>query len=394
MDNYSLREFAPSTMMPFRSVSNPDRRTTGGRFTADLAFGARTQATVGVDLQENRHALRATMNEMMMPYESMSRAEDGRFRSVGAFGEFTVAAGPAGRVIGGLRVDDWYARDSRDLLAVGMTRVPNPTAGEERRRTLVGGFGRYERDLAGGPLTAFAGLGHVERFPDYWELLAAGKESATSLSAFGTRPERTTQLDTGLVHAGARSSFSLSAFYSDVQDYILIQSNYPKGMRRTTITRNVDASTWGGEIDGIYGLLPSLTLTGTLAYTRGHNETDDAPLAQMPPLEARVGLEYARGPWSAGGLVRMVAEQDRYVVNQGNIVGQDLGPTAGFTVFSLNGGWRPLEHVSITAGIDNVFDRTYAEHLSRGGAMVSGYQQTTKVNEPGRTLWLKLDLVY
>jgi iron complex outermembrane receptor protein len=394
MDNYSLRTFTPTASMPNRSVSNPDRHTTGGKVTADLAFGQRVEATVGVDRQENRHTLRSSMNQAMLPYEDMARVEDGRFRNAGVFGEFTVLAGASGRVIAGLRVDDWYAEDSRETLSVGMSRVPNPTAGEERNETLVGGFGRYERDLSVAPLTLYAGLGHVERFPDYWELISAGKESADSLSAFHTRPEKTTQFDTGLVYAATRLSFSASAFYSDVQDYILIQSNYLKGARRTTISRNVDATTWGGEADALYALLPSLRLSGTLAYTQGRNATDDAPLAQMPPLEARIGLDYLRGAWSAGALVRSVAEQDRYVINQGNIVGQDLGPTQGFTVFSINGGWRPRAGMLLTAGIDNLFDRTYAEHLSRGGAMVSGYEQTTKVNEPGRTLWMKFDLAF
>jgi iron complex outermembrane receptor protein len=41
-----------------------------------------------------------------------------------------------------------------------------------------------------------------------------------------------------------------------------------------------------------------------------------------------------------------------------------------------------------------VFDRTYAEHLSRSGAMVPGYLQTTRVNEPGQTLWMKVNLTY
>jgi iron complex outermembrane receptor protein len=40
--------------------------------------------------------------------------------------------------------------------------------------------------------------------------------------------------------------------------------------------------------------------------------------------------------------------------------------------------------------VDNLFDKTYAEHLSRSGAMVPGYEQTVRVNEPGRTLWLKV----
>ena len=34
-----------------------------------------------------------------------------------------------------------------------------------------------------------------------------------------------------------------------------------------------------------------------------------------------------------------------------------------------------------------------AEHISRAGSMVPGFVQTARVNEPGRFLWLKCDLV-
>ena len=126
-----------------------------------------------------------------------------------------------------------------------------------------------------------------------------------------------------------------------------------------------------------------------LAHVRGDNRTDSTPLAQMSPLEARLALGYERGAWTAGALVRAVAAQDRYVVGQGNIVGQDIGPTGGFSLLSLNAAWRPRDGMLVAAGVDNLFDRVYAEHLSRAGAMVQGYVQTRRVNEPGRTLWLK-----
>ena len=100
-------------------------------------------------------------------------------------------------------------------------------------------------------------------------------------------------------------------------------------------------------------------------------------------------LGYERAAWSAGALLRVVAAQDRFVVGQGNIVGQDIAPTGGFAILSLNAGWRPRDSLLVTAGIDNLFGRDYAEHLSRAGAMVSGFTQTTRVGEPGRTLWLK-----
>jgi len=392
MDNYSLRTFAPSMMMPNRAASNPDRQTVGGRVAIDLGTEDKSamSVTVGMDAQENRHRIRSTMNELILPYETLARVQDARFRNYGVFGELTIPFAEAQRIVTGARVDRWYARDYRSTIALnmGMMNLPNPTVGAERNQTLSGGFARWEIDGRETPMTWFAGVGHVERFPDYWEAFS-DKETAASLSAFGIDPERTTQLDVGAVYSSRGLQFSLSGFYSDIGDFILIRSRYMKGARMATIARNVDATTYGAEADVAFAWTSSLKLTGTLAYTHGENDTDKLPLAQMPPLEARLALDYRRPTWSVGALMRGVAKQDRYAVNQGNIVGQDLGPTAGFAIFSLNGSWRASKTVLVTAGVDNLFDRDYAEHLSRAGAAVTGFTQTTRVNEPGRTAWLK-----
>ena len=66
--------------------------------------------------------------------------------------------------------------------------------------------------------------------------------------------------------------------------------------------------------------------------------------------------------------------------------------TAGFAIFSVNAGYRPRKGTLISAGIDNLFDKTYAEFISRGGASIGGFTQTTRVNEPGRTFWLKANI--
>lgn len=391
MDNYSLRTFVPSMMMPNRSVSNPDRRTTGGRLAFDLAGPRGMTASIGIDRQENRHRVRSTMNETMMPYENLAFMKDGWFQNTGLFAEATIPAGLGQRLIAGARADRWKAHDTRANVALGMMgSMPNPTADARRRTTLASGFARFERDLANQPATVYVGVGHVERFPDYWETLAANREAANSLSAFGTRPEKTNQLDVGVVWRSERLQLSLSGFASRIDDYILLESNVMKGMRATTIVRNIDARTVGAEADAAFALSPAWKLSGALAYTRGSNRSDGGALAQMPPLELRAGLDWRRGNWSAGALTRVVAAQQRYALNQGNIVGQDLGPTGGFAVVSLNGAWRPSPAVLVSAGVDNLFDRVYAEHLSRGGSMVSGFTQTTRVNEPGRTVWLKI----
>jgi iron complex outermembrane receptor protein len=332
-----------------------------------------------------------------MPYQTMTRAADAAIDDYGVFGEVTRNFAATNRVVAGLRLDTWSARDQRTTIAAMMGSSANPTANEKRSATNPGGFARYEHDLSASPATAYVGVGFTERAPDYWELIT--NESLTTTSAFHTNSEKTTQLDTGLnFHRGSLTA-SVSAFYNDVVDYILVQTNVAKssgmgGMATSmaTVTRNIDASSWGGEAELGYAFAENWKLDASLAYVQGRNKTDHLPLAQQPPLEGRLGLSYATPVCTVGALTRMVATQNRYALNQGTIIGQDLGRTGGLTVFSLNAGWRVTRHALITTGVDNLFDKTYAEHLSRNGGGVTGYPITTRINEPGRTLWIKLDL--
>jgi len=396
MDNYSLRTQTAMTKM----VSNPDRETMGLRSVLGLAMGDTTRAKVGVDYQSNRHTLRSSMNQATTPYELMARTEDANFRNYGVFGEATYDVNDSARVIGGLRVDSWHAEDKRAASLTArdannnLYTVANPTSGQSRDKLLSSGFVRLERDLASTPATVYAGIGHTERFPDYWELISANKESLTTTSAFNTSPEKTTQLDAGLHYSEGAVSGSVSAFYSKVKDFILIQSRVVKAVpttRTITVTRNVDATTYGAEAGVAYQLAEYIKVDGSLAYVHGNNDTDGTALGQMSPLEVRIGLNYDNKVWSFGGLVRGVAAQDRVAVNQGNIAGQDIAASKGFGVLSLNAGWRINKAAQLTAGVDNLLNKSYAEHISRAGTMVSGFTQTTRVNEVGRNLWVKLN---
>ncbi len=397
MDNYSLRAFTPTMMRNAPAASNPDYRLVGGRGLAELAFTDATAVTLGVDFQEGRHRSRSTNNQPVTPYESLRRAVDATIAEHGIFGELARTLAIGRQLIAGLRLDRWRAKDHRAMIAGTTSSSPNPTAQARRRSTRGGGFVRYEHDLESVPATSYVGLGYTERAPDYWELIAY--ESLTSKSAFPTRSEKTTQLDSGMHWRRGPLTASVSAFVNVARDYILVQTNVPKpgGMSGTgmtpalaTVSRNVDASAWGGEAVLRYALNQNWKIDGSLASVRGRNKTDGLPLAQQPPLEGRFGFAYATERWSVGGLTRLVAEQNRFALDQGTIIGRDLGRTSGFAVFSLNAGWRVNAHALLTTGVDNVLDKTYAEHLSRNGGGVAGYPITTRVNEPGRTLWLRL----
>lgn len=401
MDNYHLRHGAVTPM-----ASNPDRKTMGGRLAFTFLAGENAVLVVGGDFQDNRHRTRSgSPGGMPGYYRDQPRVEDAEFGNLGLFSELTWQLTSASRLVGGLRVDEWQATDKRRTIAIGSGMmggsVANPDAGKDRHETLTGGFVRYERDFSGG--TAYAGLGHSERAPDFWEVTkeGAGRDNGASVSAFGAiKPEKTTQSDLGVtLQSGPWQGFA-SVFYSRIDDYILIESQYAKpaamgmGVRRTTVARNVDATTWGGEAGVAYRFSPAWRGAASLAYVHGKNDSDGHALGQMPPLEGRFDLEWRHGAWFGGALLRLVAAQNRTAPNQGNIVGQDLDKSGGFGVFSLHGGYRLNKRATITFGVDNLFDRAYAEFISKSGeaSAIQGYEQTTRVNEPGRTGWVRAQI--
>lgn len=391
MDNYSLR--SPSGMASNPMAMNPERITRGAKAIMTLSLSGDTELTAGVDAQRNEHTSRSTMNQTLMPYAGMERMDDTRFDQVGVFTELSHIFLGDSRLVAGLRVDEWRVEDLRQGISLGMMQtVPNPAQGHVRKETLSSAFLRVEDRILDTGFTWFAGLGHNERFPDYWEIT---KESADALvSVASLDPEVNTQFDTGLIYAGDRFSASTSVFYSEVKDYIMIQTGVMKpammgAERMATIARNVDARTWGLELDGQYRLAEHWRAEFTLASVRGSNRTDNTHLAQLPPLETRLGLQYDNSVWSAGLLWRFIGAQDRVDIGKGNIVGQDIAVTPAADVLSLHAGWQLSARTQLTAGIDNLFDANYAEHISRAGAAIPGFEQSARVNEPGRVLWLK-----
>lgn len=385
MDNYTLRTPSGSGMMGMPMVSNVDRRTMGARIKATWRW-ADVQLISGIDAQTNEHRQRGGMG--VNAHKGQPWTKDADFHNYGAFGELTWYATGEDRLITGARLDRASARDFRKGSA---------TEGDTRADTLPSGFVRYEHDLAAIPATTYIGLGHTQRFPDYWELFSPKRAPAGSVNAFdGIKPEKTTQLDFGIQYRDERLEAWASGYVSQIRDYILF--DYQRNMmgNLTSQAQNIDARIMGGELGAAYKLTENWKADATLAYAWGKNSSDGKALPQMPPLESRLGLTYSRDTWSVGALWRLVAEQNRIAQNQGNVVGKDYDKSAGFGVFSLNGAYKVNNNLKLSAGVDNLFDKAYAEHLNLAGNAGFGYpaNSTQPVNEPGRTFWTKVDFSF
>jgi iron complex outermembrane receptor protein len=255
------------------------------------------------------------------------------------------------------------------------------TTAEDQSETNVGGLLRYEMDLDYG-VTLFTGLSRTvrtadatERYMNKWSPNPADRWIGNP----AIDPEKHHQLDLGILKQGGSHSLSATLFYDDVSDYIL-RDYAPDDAQ---IYRNVDAELYGLEIEGTWRLRPGLDLTAALAYVHATNTTDDRPIAQTPPLGGKVQLDYYSGRWTHGARVRFADSQDRVDPDSPLYVGE----SAGWGVFDLYGSYAINDTFGLRWGIDNLFDKTYAEHASRSNLMDL---EAVRVNEPGRVAWLKL----
>ena len=364
MDTYSLRTIRNPAGKQIKNANNPKRNTDTGRLKATFDWDNLNLQT-GVDYMDDVHVAR--MERGGDGYSHKPYMPNQSFKQWGVFTEAAWQQTDKQRWVAGLRHDRVKAHyDSAD--------VTDPVL-KHQKFNLNSGFLRWERDTDNG-LKYYAGFGIAERSPDYWERLRAKKKII--------HPEQNRQIDAGIIWKRPNLHASVSVFGSDVKNFIILER------QGTDLgVRNVKASRFGGEAEVKWTFAPNWEIGSSLAYTHGKNRTDGKPLAQTPPLEWNNTLAFDNGKFSAGALWRVVAKQNRYSKGQGNIVGQDIGASSGFGVLSLNAGWKFSKYATLQAGIDNVFNKTYAEFVSKGGDPSAG-TQTLRVNEPGRTAWLRL----
>ena len=366
MDNYTLREPAATMMNPMGMpmVRFPQRHTRGARLTFDSRFSANTALFWGLDVSRDEHSDNRLMGAAAFGWRDADRDDTARFENGGLFAELEHELSARSALNMGLRVDQVSARAESEF--------GGAEDGDKQEHSLSSGFIRYSQAMQNRPVTLTIGVGHAERAADFWE----------RDRVFDLRPETLTQLDAGMALRGNRLASTLSVFYGEFDDYILIAASAPQA-------RNIEATTWGAEADLTVTLSERFSLTGSAAWVRSHNDSDDQPLAQTPPPEATISLDYADDHRFAGIQARGVARQDRIHEGHGTIYSLDSEETSGFGTMSLYLGRTLFNRTRITLGVDNLFNRAYAEHIQRGSAELGASAQA--INEPGRVLWANLN---
>ena len=380
MDNYTLR---PAGM---RAMGTDVKRVQYGvRAVTDLRFSPQTTAAVGIDLRRDAHYFAEAHKRLKGAFNN-----DMDIGSFGIFLEYNRDLTERSRLLTGLRYDrtetDYHNARFRNGMGT-LTRNLVPGSASDHA---VSGFVRWERTAEKRPLTFYVGLGHAERPADYWEAYHtwaahSNRVSGQTAAPNATRPakERNTQLDLGWVYTDETTNANLSLYYAHVDDFILRKPVGGFG--------NVDARLYGFEAEYTRAVSPRWTLGASLAYTRGDDRTNSAALPQIAPLEANLTAKYSHKKLETNAVWRLVSHQNRYHRGYGSVTGTDYGPTGGFGILSLSLAYRPDENVTLSLGVDNVCNKTYAEFVNYSAAPIAalGIAGGGHITEPGRTLWLK-----
>ncbi|WP_369057506.1 TonB-dependent receptor domain-containing protein [Burkholderia gladioli] len=136
----------------------------------------------------------------------------------------------------------------------------------------------------------------------------------------------------------------------------------------------------------------SLEVKGGLAWIRGTETKDGVTtgLDTVPPLAVVLGLRYTGGErWFAGVDLTYNSRKSKSDMSDPSFYS-----TPSFTIVDLHAGYRFSRHVSLTAGINNLFDRKYwVWNDVRGLKDSDGAATIAALTAPGRNfnVGMKID---
>jgi iron complex outermembrane recepter protein len=250
------------------------------------------------------------------------------------------------------------------------------------------------------------------RAPDmqerYIKFLATGYDRFDYLGDPQLKPETNLQADMVLNYINGSTNFSINLFASEIYDYItglLVpptvarpQSLGAPGVKQFS---NIDKAIFTGfETSGGFLITSYSELSFSAGYTLAWYPeiekvviTDNQPIhtilikndpvAEMPALDGELQYKYniAKLNLKPAFIIKATAPQNRVSGSYGE------EETPGYVIADINLVWNPSRLWMITAGVKNILNTSYYDHLNRR-LLSTG----PKLYEPGRSVFILLKL--
>lgn len=240
-------------------------------------------------------------------------------------------------------------------------------------------FGNYQANES---TKYFAGIGKSSRVPDARELYfvhstgtVKGNENLNQTTNYEIDLGVEKQYDSGTVKA--------KTFYSKLKDYI-----YYNGSKANTNFENIDATIYGLELSASYMPRDDVYLSAGAAYKKGKKDTQptgqtNTNLADISPLKLNATATY---DYDENGMLEVsLVAADRWDSIDSDNNEQIL---AGYGIVNLKTTRNFDNGLEFTLGVDNVFDKAYANTNTYNDLVLIDGGDTMLLNEPGRYVYL------
>ncbi len=410
MNNFGQRPGPEPAMMRWRETfASSETLMAEASAQRELAGGA---LRVGGDAMSSRHDVTITnpanTNFFVTPFPDIEASRTGVFTEwEGPLNGFDIYVGA--------RVDAYEAEAGEPTLGPALPMGPQmlaaafTAADRSWDDTTVDGLVRVARPISE-ELSLRAALsrksrvtGYLERFG--WLPIPASGGLADGNTYVGTldlEPEVATTFEIGFDLATEAFYLRPTIYYSRIDDYVqgvAAEPNTP-GVIDTPLEMisnmngdptplrfsNTDAEVRGFDADFGASLSQNWRVDGVISYVRGERRDVSDDLYRIAPPSLRLGLTYEQPSWTATLEALGVAEQDNVSATNNEL------PSEGYTLLNAFGAWTVSERVTVSAGVENILDRSYREHLAgynRNAGL--GIPVGELIPGPGAGAWLRVN---
>lgn len=386
MNNHRYRP-APASPMRYRET-----RAVAETVTLDLETStALSRGTLGwgIDAEVGEHDVR--IFNPTNPNFSVAALPDIRQERVGSYLNWTQSLG-AGDVEIGLRVDRYEDKAGSAINGIDVRMMP---------AQLTAGFNAGARAADETTIDLLARYWQQQDFGTWRVSLARKNRAPTYLERFGWLPipasagladgntyvgDVTLEVETAwILEAGVDLTLGSlwlrpTAYYHAVDDYIqgvpfdmtpkvadsmVEQVSMMNGDPTPLRFANVNARMVGLDADFGWQLSSRVRLEGLISVVRGERRDISDDLYRISPDKLALGIVYEGSNWS------VTTEAVGYRAQHRVSVTNSEAPSSGYGLLNLFARWQPVDSLVISAGVENLADREYYDHM-RGYNRVLG----------------------
>ena len=174
------------------------------------------------------------------------------------------------------------------------------------------------------------------------------------------RSETADNFEIGVKGQNEKLQYLVTGYYNHYKNFIDWVSKPTQGYTTFIQYDNLDkAKVYGFTADVKWKFYKDFYLAEGISYSRGKasNKGVKTPINSIQPLKVRAGLGYEGETFGAniqwtynrGKSDKDIEQSSAYLYN----------PTGGHSIFDLGAYWKPVENLTVTAGVNNLFNKKY-----------------------------------